>query len=386
MSEAFIEAAEELTEAAQEATERDGINRLKGENSVVGDACELVAELSDAGEMSESQMNALADQLSEILARYNKTDLKSEFSEHYAETGGEGVPFDQLLEKRLESLQVVHSTDAKQGTVWRWHFSDGVKLETETSKDGGRKHYDWNAFKRDYFDSLVALGDGERIANPKPELRDPDEWQEWIDDLILRHSEPVEHVGPRTEAVRMLRDYVSRNIAYLDMADMRDRQGVWLDADSDQEGVADGGATELRVPVEEVKRICDQVGITTRGLQVELEARGVTHDDTNGVSGATYVDGTRVGYWSLSTTFAEPEEVVAEPKTPAELAQEEEEAEIEDRRTSVGAVEGNENESATDTTEQPAPPSEPDDEEQEDYEPGMRDSMGVDPDEVSDDD
>lgn len=376
----FMDTAEALVDDAHAAANRDGIERLKAENRLVGDACEKVAELSTAGEISEGEMNALADQLADVLARYNKTDLKSEFSEHFAETGGDGTPFDQILEDRLESLQTIYSSDAKQGTVWRWEFSDGVQLETQTSKDGGRKHYDWTALKRDYFDALVSLGKGEKIAQPDPDLRDPDQWQDWIDDLILKHSEPVKHVGPRTEAVRMLRDYVSRNIAYLDMADMRDRQGVWVDADtSDEEATADGGVSELRVPVNEVKRICDQVGISTRALQIELEARGMTHADTNGVSGATYADGTRVGYWSLDPTFADPEEIIADPKSPAEKSKERQQERVEDSRTQVGAVD--------DDVDQPEPepmPRSPDTDDEEDYEPGEYGSFGADPDEVDD--
>lgn len=385
MTDEFINAAEELVDKAEQAADREGVQRLKAENSVVGDACEVIAELSENGDISESETNALADQLSDLLARYNKTDLKDEFREYFTEERGDGIPFDALLEERLESLQTIHSTDAKQGTVWRWHFSDGVQLETETSKDGGRKHYDWNGFKRDYFDSLVALGDGEKITKPAQDHREPTDWQEFVDSLILEHSEAVKHVGPRTEAVRMLRDYVTRNIGYTQMKHMRDRNGVWVDYDVDTGGkaTADGGVNELRIPVEEVKRICDQVGISTRGLQIELDARGVTHADTNGVSGAEYVGGVRVGYWSLSPTFADPDEIIEDPKTPAEQSKERREEQLEEQRTNVGATA----EEADQPDPQPSPPSRPPqgDDDFDEYEPGMTDSFGTDPDEVSDD-
>lgn len=386
MSEEFVEAAEELLDEAHAAANREGISRLKAENRLVGEACERVAELSEGGHMSESEMNALADQLSDVLARYTKTDLKTEFKEHYSETGGEGVPFDELLETRLQRLQTVHSTDAKQGTVWRWHFNDGVQLETETSKDGGRKHYDWKSFKRDYFDSLISLDKGQRIAKPSTDLRDPEAWQDWIDGLILDHSEPVEHVGPRTEAVRVLRDYVSRNVAYLNMKDMRDRAGVWVDRDiaDGVDAIADGGVTELRIPLEQIQRVCDQTGVSTRGLQIELEARGGTHEDTNGVSGATYIDGKRVPYWAFDPSFADPEEVVAEPKSPAEKAREREEKAVDEGRTTVGAVESEEGEEHQSPTP-PRPNIDPDEETEDDYEPGLTKTHGRDPDEVNDD-
>lgn len=374
----FIDAAEELVDAAEQATEREGIKRLKAENSVVGDACERIGELSEAGEISKSELSALADQLSDILARYNKTDLKDEFKQFFNEERREGVPFDELLAGRLEELQTVHSTDAKQGTVWRWHFTDGVMLETETSKDGGRKHYDWSAFKRDYFDTLISLSEGEKIAAPTSDRRETTDWQDFIDDLVLEHSVSVEHVGPRTEAVQRLRDYVSRNLAYVEMKHMRDRSGVWVDQSAEGDAAADGGVSELRVPVEEVKRICDQIGVSTRGLQIELDSRGLTHPDTNGVSGATYIDGQRVGYWSLSPSFADPVEIVEEPKTPAEISQERDEETLEEQRTDVGAtLDEDEDQPEPDAT----PRSEPDD----DYEPGLKDTFGVDPDAEDDD-
>lgn len=383
----FMEIAEEIVEKAEEATNREGIQRLKAENSLVGTACEHVAELSEAGEMSESEMNALADQLADILARYNKTDLKSEFGEHFAETGGEGVAFDELLQTRLEKIQTIHSTDAKQGTVWRWYFSDGVQLETETSKDGGRKHYDWHSFKRDYFDSLISLNKGQRIAKPSPDRRDPDAWQVWIDDLILEHSVAIEHVGPRTEAIRMLRDYVSRNVAYLEMRDMRDRAGLWVDTETDAEAIADGGVSELRIPLEQVQRVCDQASITTRGLQIELEARGHTYDGTNGVSGAIYIDGKRVPYWALDPNFADPEEIIAEPKSPAEKAKEREKESVEEGKTAVGAVESEDDGENDDEDVSPTPPSAniAGSEEEDDYEPGVTNTFGSDPDGVDND-
>lgn len=384
MSESYIESAEALVDSAERAAMKEGIARLKAENSVVGDACEAVSDLSVAGDMSESEMNALADTLADILARYNKTDLKAEFKEHFAESGGEGTPFDELLQERLKELKVIHSTDAKQGTVWRWHFTDGVQLETEVSKDGKRKHYDWRAFKDDYFDSLISLGAGEQIADPQPQLRDPDHWVDWINDLILEHSEPIEHVGPRTEAVRLLRDYVSRSIAYCDMADVRDRQGVWVDAEAEDDGaVADGGASELRIPTTEIKRICDSIGISTRGLQIELDSRGLTHEATNGVSGATYVDGVRVAYWSLSADFADPADVVVETETPAEQVQREEEEREEEERTALGAV-GDDSPHGDVVGPQLPPEHEDEDEDSPDYEPGMTSGFGMDPDDTAD--
>lgn len=383
----FTAAAEELVERADAAAEKEGIDRLKAENALVGDACERVDELSRQNAISKSELSALADTLGDTLARYNKTDLKDELQTHFS-NGSEGRAFNEIIESRLDTLQTIHSTDSKQGVVWRWEFSDGVTLETETSKDGGRKHYDWQAFKRDYFDALVGLGNGETIGEPDGELKDSEEWQSWIDDTILEHAEPVKHVGPRTEAVRLLRDYISRNVAYTDLEYMRERNGVWADA-GDAEAV-----TTIRVPLDEIKRICDSLSISTRALQIELDARGLTDDDTNGVSGAGYVDGARVPYWVLDATIADPADVISDPSTPAEKAEARAEKRAERDRTAVGATDDSDaTESATDDeSAQPASDggtdTEPmsDEDTTDDYEPGMTDSFGEDPDQEASDD
>jgi len=381
----FTSAAEELAEAAEVAAEKEGIERLKAENALVGEACERVDELSRRNEIAKSELSALADTLADMLARYNKTDLKEELQTHFS-NGSEGRAFNEIIENRLDTLQTIHSTDSKQGVVWRWEFSDGVTLETETSKDGGRKHYDWQAFKRDYFDASVGLGRGETIGEPDGELKDSKEWQSWIDAIILQHAEPVEHVGPRTEAVRLLRDYISRNVAYTELQYMRERNGVWTDADDAN------AVSEIRVPLDEIKRICDGLSISTRALQIELDARGLTHDDTNGVSGAGYVSGARVPYWALNAMIADPKEIISAPSTPAEKAEERAQEQHERDRTSVGAA-GDSKDTEADNTEestQPASDGGTDTRDESgddgDYEPGMTDSFGKDPDKEASDD
>jgi hypothetical protein len=367
----FETLAVQLVDDAQAAAAKDGIEQLKAENKLVGDACERISEESRQGNISKSELNALADTLADELDRYTKTDLKGEFKTHFS-NGNDGSAFDVIIENRLQSVQAVHSSDAKQGTVWRWEFSDGVVLETEASKDGGRLHHHWEQFRNDYFDALVALDKGEPLGDPQDDRSDFEEWQQWINQQILAHAEPVEHVGPRTEAVRMLRDYIERNVAYCDLSIMRERNGIWVD-DSELTSV-----TELRVPLEEIKRICDEISVTTRALQIELDARGLTHDGTNGVSGAGYVDGVRVPYWALTPSIADPEEIVAEPSTPAEKAVERAADQHDADQTSVGG-ESESDDDGDDTGEITSAPT-VDEETDDDYTPGMTDSFGADPD------
>jgi hypothetical protein len=377
----FESLAVQLVDDAQAAASKDGIKQLKAENKLVGDACERISEESRQGNISKSELNALADTLADELDRYTKTDLKGEFSTHFS-NGNDGNPFDAIIEERLESVQAVHSTDAKQGTVWRWEFSDGVVLETEASKDGGRLHHHWEQFRNDYFDALVALGKGETLGDPRDDRSDYEEWQQWINQQILNHADPVQHVGPRTEAVRMLRDYIERNVAYCDLSIMRERNGIWVDNTKTED------VTEIRVPLEEIKRICDELSVTTRALQIELDARGLTHDETSGVSGAGYVSGVRVPYWVLTPSIADPKEIIADPSTPAEKAAERASKQHDDDRTTVGNTgsddtDGNDN-SGTIT----APETTDTEDSEEEYTPGMTDSFGTDPDadeEASDD-
>lgn len=378
----YFDELEELLDAAEEAAAKDdAIKKARAENRVIGDVCDMVAEMSAAGEMEKTQVNALASQLSEIVDNYTKTDIKNELKPHFVEKR-EGKRFDEVIENRLEEVRVVHSTDHKQGTVWRWRFSDGVELETDTSGDGGREHYSWSVFKRLYFDELVSQGQGEKLAEPDPNLLSGGDWTDWIDDLILEHSTTVEHVGPRTEAVRLLRDLVQRSPAYHDMDTVRERQGLWIEPENGGDKAAtDGGEVELRVPVKEIKRICDQQGISTRALQIELQARGLTCSDRSGVSDAAYVDGVRVPYWALTTALAEPDAVIEEPSTPAEVVAEEEAERLNEEQTSVGAVsdddlEQHDNHTGSDRDSSEADDSDGDD----DTEPGVTDSFGSDPD------
>lgn len=407
---------EEILTAAEDVDGDSPIARMRAENDILSEAVDYVAAWSEAGEVSNANTNALADALSGEFAHYTKTDIKEEFNDVFVDNGGgsDGIPFDELIEERLDEVKIVTTTDAKRGLVWRWHFTDGVQLETETSKDDQRKHYDWVSWREDYFEALLSVGQGERIAPPRQEHRDSADWKEWLSDIVLENAQIVEHVGPRTEAVELLKDFVNRQTAFAKVRDMRDRQGIWMDSppvDPDEEAATDGGGPcEIRIPTQAVKRICDQAGIETRALQIELDAREHTLPDVSGVSGFEYVDGQRVSFWSVTADFAEPAEFIEEPETPAEQVAREQEEAAEEARTDVGAVDGesdeddvqetddadegteavqddeNDEDDVQETDDAPTPPpDEPvSDEELDDYvgdfDTGITGGFGVDPD------
>jgi len=383
---AFLDRLEDLATAAQEIDRDDAYTVARRENEIQGEACEAVAELSKNGDITRAEKNQLADVLADELAQYTKTDLKNEFDEYFQREQS-GTPFDTLIEERLDEVVVVKNTDHRQGAVFRWHFSDGVQLETETSADGTRLHRAWPEFKELYFEARLAAGAGERIADPTHERRDSDQWRAFINDLILDHATTVEHVGPRTEAVRQLRDYISRQPAYVDIRETRNRGGVSVAGDPDSVGDLDDDS-HIRIPTEDIKRICDQVGITTRALQIELDARGVTADGMGGVSDDTYVDGQRVSFWVVTGALAEPGSIVADPDSPAEQAAQEAAERRDETRTSLGAVDSDENDGPTGDTAPPPDrggPDDTDDPDGEDYEPGVAESLGTDPDDIETD-
>jgi hypothetical protein len=160
------------------------------------------------------------------------------------------------------------------------------------------------------------------------------------------------------------------------MQTVRNRGGVGIDTDADSvDDLAPG--TQIQVPTQDIKRICDQVGITTRALQVELDARGVTADDMGGVSDATYVNGQRVSYWVVTAALAEPAAVVHDAETAAEQAAQDQADERAEQRTEIGAVDSEHDDDAAD--------DDPSDGDGDDYEPGLRDSLGTDPSDVDTD-
>jgi len=386
----FLDRLEDLATAAQEIDrDDDAYTVARRENEIQGEACEAVAELSKTGDISRAEKNQLADVLADELTQYTKTDLKTEFDEYFQREQS-GTAFDTLIEQRLDEVVVVKNTDHRQGAVFRWHFDDGVQLETETSADGARLHRAWPEFKELYFEARLAAGNGERIADPTHERRDSDQWRAFINDLILDHATTVEHVGPRTEAVRQLRDYISRQPAYTDIRETRNRGGVSVGGDPDNVDDLDGDS-HIRVPTEDIKRICDQVGITTRALQIELDARGVTADAMSGVSDDTYIDGQRVSFWVVTAALAEPGSIITDPDSPAEQAAREEAERRDDTRTRLGAVGDDADDDDDDADEGSTPPpaadgggadDPPDDDE---YEPGVAESIGTDPDNIETD-
>jgi hypothetical protein len=388
---AYLDRLEELTAAAQDASNAEDTAAIaRRENQVVGDACEAVGELSANGDISKAEKNQLAGVLSDELAQYTKTDLKNEFDDYFQREQS-GTPFDKLIEDRLEEIVVIKNTDHRQGAMFRWHFSDGVQLETETTEEGTRLHRAWQQFKELYFEARVAAGEGERIADPTQERRDSDQWREFVNDLILDHATTVEHVGPRTEAVRQLRDHIERHAAYTDMDTVRNRAGVGIDADADTVDDLDANA-RIHVPTQDIKRICDQVGITTRALQVELDARGLTADGMAGVSDATYCNGERFPFWVVTAALAEPATITHDADSAAEQAAQEQAERRENSRTSLGATGGDDGDGDDDTDDDdsaPAPavdgggPDDPPDDD--DYDPGLNESLGTDPENVETD-
>ena len=394
----WYDVLDDLINSAHDALDADGaIEQAKMTDQVVQDACDAISRRSEAGEIDDRHVNQLAGELSDIFPNLTKTDLRGEFRDHFVDDPGDGTPFNQVIEDRLASIQIIRTTDKKQDPIFRYEFVDPeVEIEDDSESDG-HLHYSWQNWRQQYFDALLAVGAGEAIADPADGLADNDDWKEWIDEQFLLGGEIVEtqeHVGPRTQAVRQLRDWVGRQVAYSDIEDAVERQGVLMQGvDTGTELDDLDTSTVVHVPVEVIERICDQVGVSSRGLQIELDARGVTSPDISGVSDPQYVNGQRKPYWAVTLALAEPRDLVHDPDTPAAQIRDEKEAEQLADQTDIGAVESDDVAAAFawlfeggPATDGVAPVGDHTKDNGDESSTGLLDSIGGDVEEVSDDD
>ena len=340
----WYDAVDQLTRSANQALDADdAIEQAKQTDQVIADACEVIQTHSQRGEIEKRHVNQLAGKLSDIFPNLTKTGIKDELQDYFVKDASEGQPFDEILDNRLDEIQIVRTTDKKQQPTFRYHFTN-PDVEIEDDGDGdGHLHYAHPAFRQRYFDAILAIGEGEEIGKPTPELRDSDDWKTWFDDTFLldEHNEYVDtqkHVGPRTQAVRQLRDWIGRQMAYSDIEDAVERTGVHIDTTEESELDDLNPETTVNIPVDEIERICEQVGITSRALQIELDALGVTDPDVSGVSNPQYVNGQRRPYWAVTLKLAEPRDLIHDPKTPAEQVRENREEKSLSNQSDVGAV------------------------------------------------
>lgn len=284
--------------------------QASAENDV---AREFASELAIAvcKGLNSAQASAYCGQIAEAAEFYNKTDLKGlldEALEEEREANDGRQPLDQLIEEELEEVVIVKTSDARQSTLYRWHFKGGVMFETQSTKDG-RTHFSWPEFRNEYFDAAHR-----DPAKPVQERRSGNDWRRFIVNIMDERAREVETRGPRTTAIDSLQNFIRRSTAYADIEHMVDFDGICIDDDPE-----DGDPSEIWIPNHDIKRICDTSELdSVRALQVELDARGFTVDRVTGVSEQTFVHGNSCTYWVLDADIATPGGYDADPKDPAE--------------------------------------------------------------------
>lgn len=306
-----------------------------GEQRIISDFAEKFAEALIEG-LADHNTSVAASVLSDTAKYYNKTDVQGQIQDAVEALGNTGkTPFDELIQRELNEVKIVRTTDHKQDTLYRWDFTK-CKLETRSGKDG-RGHFHWANFRDLYLEAA-----GEDPGEPNQGVRGGSEWREFIVSMIEERGADVENRGPRTAAVDDLANEIRTTTGYNDLREAVERDGIYVDLDaydvpawwavgqpfqSDDttddlpawygngdahvRGTIDLDASavkEIRVPNHIVKRVCNANELSsTRALQVELDGRGHTVSRIPGVSEAAKVSGRKVSFWVLKSSLAVPQ-------------------------------------------------------------------------------
>lgn len=323
------EARDDALTALDTAADIDGVaERAKLEQEAATEFAESMAVAIQKG-LAKAHARSTCGQFSDASKYYTKSDLADLIEDAVDKWKNEQDsrrPFDAVIDEDLDEVVIVRTTDAVQSTLYRWQFN-GASVET-TATSEGRTHFHWSDFRNEYFDAI-----GEDPAIPSKERRGGEEWREFIVDVVEERGREVTTRGPRSNAVDGLQNFIRRSIAYGDIKDMVERDGLHLDADPDD------GPEELWIPNNDIKRICDEFELSSvRELQLELDARGYTVDRINGVSESTFVNNNKVTYWVVTPDIADPVDYVEDPPDPAEQVREEAEEGDDDDQQSSGTL------------------------------------------------
>lgn len=246
----------------------------------------------------------------------------------------EGIGLDRYLEDKLEEIVRQKSTDAVDDPIFRWRFSDGVRIETSESI-----HHDYYAlFKKlagatehrlvpelaseQAEDELLEDEDvdGEAYARlslgdeSRPWHTDNDLWSRAISGLVGERIRTESIVGPRTDAWESIQASVRSGRAVKDLTDAVEHGMIHVDEAAD----------EVWLPTTVVDNAADQIETSRRAIQAELAERGVTSSALSGerVSEAVSRGGTALRFWRLDLDHEDvptPETVLDEVADPTAL-------------------------------------------------------------------
>lgn len=338
----MTDATERATRARNEALERlesaadedSKLARMEEETAAIETfATEFAKCLQDG--VNNSQVSPYAALVADASKWHTKTDVRQQIQTALEELDGKGkTPFDDVVRERLRSVQVIRTTDHKQGTTYRWEFAD-CTIETEGGGGKNRRgHFNWNNFRDLYLEAS-----GNDAAKPQSDFRGGDEWRSFIVDMIDERGTSTTFEGPRTVAVKELANRIRNSNGYGTLGAMVDRDGVYVDLQvrddlpawwqafapeqefqkgEDSLYPAPGSVREVRIPNHLATRVAENNEITPRALQVELNARGHVPPRMGGrVSETKWVNGNERTWWVLSPDLATPQVYIPQPASAA---------------------------------------------------------------------
>lgn len=302
--------------ALDDCPEDDPIEQTRIETQVINEYVDGMAAAIRMG-FDRSAARRLTGNIADEIRNATKTDIQDDIRNAINEaTLGEdtGQPLDAFIEQSLKTLTALKTTDSNRDTTYRWEFDDGEHdpFVIETGDGASTAHGQWQSMGDAVLDQIQVA-----TAPPVDELRGGSEWRQFISRVIEEHATQTLTIGPRTVAVEGLQRRVSQHVAYGDVQDMFERDGVMLDGHPEAEDDSDR-PTELRIPSTMVRRTVEDTGVTHRGIQSELTARGYTVDHVNGVSQETTINGAPFSWWVVTPDFAEPLKYVPDPMSEEE--------------------------------------------------------------------
>lgn len=323
------EALQKAIETVDDADD-DPVSIAKAEGEAVQQFAKDMAEAALNG-LRDSNMSRLANSLNDVCRNTTKTGIKNDIEDAVQaslESGTTGTPINGYLLQNVERVERVRSTDANQDALYQWVIDDpeAGEFRIETGPDPSvDNHFQWKSLRFAIYDA-----GGIWPADPIPALQSKKAWESFIVGQIDEKGVDVDQEGIRTLAVQSLQNHIARSVAYPTIEDMIRYSGVRIDDDPE-----DGDPTGIWVRSQEIANICDDCAVETRGLQVELDARGYTADRVSGVSERASVDDAMISYWVLDAEIADPAEYEPDPEGAVErtermMREDRESAELDD--------------------------------------------------------